>query len=262
MTPSGRDRRVALIGAAGSLTVLERRLARRGWRPVRLEAIRTVPVRVRSVPTWLERRPPADLWIVTSRAVVTTFLASHPEWMRRLRTVPKVVAVGPETAGALRDAKIGPIRHGTPGGSAALLAGVGPVKGLRIVYLRSDRAGPELARRLRADGARVMERIVYRTRAGRRLPRDRRESVGSIPVWVVASPSALFGFRRMVGGAVFRRYRRTVEGFAIGDRTARAMRESGVRGVRSPKESSEEGFTKLLEKTLGDAPRSVSSRRR
>ena len=144
------------------------------------------------------------------------------------------------------------------GGSAALLAGLGPVAGLRVVHLRSDLAGPDLARWLRARGARVVDRVVYRTRAGKRLPAAHRETIGSIPVWVVVSPSALDGFRTMVGPAVFRRYRGTVRGFAIGARTARAMRQSGLRRVAAPSESSEEGFTRLLEETLGDAPRSSS----
>ncbi len=262
MTRSATDRRIALIASPGSLVALERRLARRGWRPVRLRAIWTEPVSVGSVPSWLRERPPGDLWIVTSRAVVTTFLAAHPEWMRRLRTMPELIAVGPESARALRGAGVPHIARVGRGGATALLAGVGPVRGRRVVYLRSDRAGPDLARRLRARGARVVDRIVYRTREAAPLPRRRRESVGSIPVWIVTSPSALVGFRRMVGRAVFLRYRGTVRGYAMGARTARAMRASGIRRVDSPKESSEEGFTKLLEKSLGDASQGLSRRRR
>lgn len=262
MTPSEPDRRIALIAAAGSLVTLERRLAGRGWRPVRLEAIRTEPVRIRSVPTWLGRRPPADLWIVTSRAVITTFLASHGHWRERLRTVPKVVAVGPGTALALRRIGVRNLARVTRRGARALLAGLGPVDGVRILYLRSDRAGPDLARRLRARGARVMDRIVYRTRSGKRLPRRRRDRVGSIPTWVISSPSALAGFQGMVGRAVFRRYCGTAQGFGMGARTAAAMRRSGIRRVVAPKESSEEGFTKVLEKALGDAARGSSRRRR
>ena len=262
MTPSSPDRRVALIGTAGSLVTLARRLSRRGWRPVRLEAIRTEPVPVRSVPPWLRRRPPADLWIVTSRAVETTFLARHPDWRRRLRTIPRVVAVGPDTARDLRSIGIANLERVTKGGSAALLADLGPIAGARIVYLRSDLAGPDLARRLRARGARVVGRIVYRTRKGTRLTPPVGDGIGAIPVWIVTSPSALAGFRSMVGPTVFRRYRGTVRGFAIGARTARAMRQSGLRRVAAPKESTEEGFTRLLEETLGDAPRSSSRRPR
>ena len=262
MTPSPPDRRVALIGTAGSLVSLARQLTLRGWRPVRVEAIRTEPVPVRSVPPWLRRRPPADLWIVTSRAVVTTFLARHPDWRRRLRRIPRVVAVGPDTARALRNIGVTNLERVTHGGSAALLAGLGPVDGARVAYLRSDLAGPDLARQLRARGARVVDRIVYRTRQGTRLPPPVGDAVGSMPVWIVTSPSALAGFRSMVGPTVFRRYRGTVQGFAIGAGTARAMRQSGLRRVAAPNESTEEGFTRLLENTLGDAPRSSSRRPR
>ena len=262
MTPAPPDRRIALIGSAGSLVGLERRLADRGWTPVRVEAVRTESVRVRSVPAWLRRRPPADLWIVTSRAVVTTFLAGCPDWRRALRTIPKVIAVGPDTALALRRNRVTSLGRVTRGGSKALLAGLGPVAGLRIVYLRSDLAGPDLARRLRSRGARVVDRVVYRTRKAGPLPRALRETVGSMPIWIVTSPSALAGFRTMVGRAVFGQYRGTTEGFALGARTARAMRRDGIRRVTAPNESTEEGFTRLLEKTLGDASRQSARRSR
>ena len=255
MNGPGNDRRVALIGATGSLVALERRLVRRGWKPVRVPAIRTEPVRSPSLPDWLVRRPPADLWIVTSRAVVTTFLRSHVRRSRALRLVPNVAAVGPETASALRGAGFRHLRRVTRGGADELLARLGPVAGLRVLYLRSDRAGPGLARQLRARGARVIDRVVYRTRSRGPLPRRHRDRIGSMPIWVVTSPSALEGFRAMVGRATFERYRGGVRGFAMGARTARAMRASGIRRVAAPKESTEEGFTSLLDETLGDAPR-------
>ena len=252
--PRTRDRRVALVGARGSLVDLGRRLARRGWQPVRVAAVRTEPVRVRFRPRWLGRQPPADLWIVTSRAVVTTFLRHHATWVRRLRRVPWVAAVGPETALALRRTGIRNVGLVARGGSDDLLARLGPIAGVRVLYLRSDRAGPALARRLRAGGARVVDRVVYRTRPGPRLARGRRERIGSIPVWVVTSPSALAGLRYMLGRPTFDRYRGEVRAFAFGERTARSLRTSGVRQVRTPNESTEEGFTRLLEKALGDAP--------
>ena len=252
--PRTPDRRVALVGARGSLVDLGRRLARKGWQPVRIGSIRTEPVRVRSRPRWWDRQPPADLWIVTSRAVVTTFLRHHPAWIGRLRQVPRVAAVGPETALALQRVGIRHVGIVARGGSDDLLARLGPIAGVRVLYLRSDRAGRALAQRLRAGGARVIDRVVYRTRPGPRLPRGRRERIGSIPVWVVSSPSALSGLRHMLGRATFDRYRGEVHGFAFGERTARSLRTSGLRRVRTPNESTEEGFTRLLEKALGDAP--------
>ena len=254
MTPSAPDRRIALIGGAESMRGIAERLARRGWSPIRVRAIRPEPVPVRAPPAWLDRVSPADLWIVTSRAVATTFLSVHPDWVRALRRIPEVAAVGPETARALRRLRVTNLRTVTRGGSSALLARLGPVAGRRVVYLRSDRAGPELARTLRARGARVLDRIVYRTRGGSKLAPRHRERVGAIPVWVVSSPSALMGFRTMIGAGVFHRHRGSVHAFGIGARTARALRESGVRHVQAPNESTEEGFTKLLEKALGDAP--------
>ncbi len=247
------DRRVALLGRATTLPRVARRLAALGWKVVRVPTIRTEPVRFRAPPAWTRRRPPADLWAVTSRAVADTVVRDHPDWRPALRSIPLVAAVGPRTAARLRELGFVVAVTAPEGGSDSLLRALGVVRGRTILYLRSDRAGPHLARRLRRRGATVIDRTVYRVRDAARAGTAAGDRLASIPVWTVASPSALAGFRRHVGAARFDARIADVRLFALGPRTARAARASGAHHVLAPSRSTEEGFTNLLETELGDA---------
>jgi uroporphyrinogen-III synthase len=219
---------------------------------LRVETIRAEPVPLPRRPLWLDSRPPADLWVVTSRAVVDTFLRAQPDWIPPLRTIPDVIAVGSDTRHALETCGFGPIRTAARGGSRDLLAVMGPVRGRRVLYLRSDRAGTLLADELRQRGGQVIDRVVYRVRERRALRSEERRRLGTVPIWAVSSPSALEAFRRLLGPVVFDARIRDVRLFALGARTAHALRTAGARRVNVPNRSTEEGFTKLLEKALGD----------
>ena len=251
--------RLLLVCRTGSLLPLYRKLARHRGDVVRIETIHTEAAARTQLPAWARSRPPADLWIVTSRAVVDTFLRAQPDRLGELRRIPTIYAVGPDTRRALLSAGFRRV-HAAPGGGARqLLRSLGPLGGRRILYLRSDRAGSELTNALRRRGARVQDRVVYRVRTGKPIPaRDRRRFAGA-SAWAVSSPSALYGFRRMLGTAAFGRRIAEVRCFALGERTARALRAAGARHVVSAAPSTQEGFTNLLEKVLSDA-RTGSSR--
>jgi uroporphyrinogen-III synthase len=197
-----------------------------------------------------------DVWIVTSRSVAAAFLRANPEWQPVVQRIPRVVAIGPGTAQALRDAGVPHVRTAPgPGGAASVLANLpaGGIKGRTVLYLRSELASPELARELRRRGARVLDRIAYRVRLGRPLAREQAERLASLPIWVVTSPSALSGFIRMIGIARFRARRRSVRAFALGPRTLDALRARGLVHAEASSDSHEEGFTKFLEQALDDA---------
>lgn len=262
MTAASPDRRIALLAAPGSLPGLEQKLSERGWTVVRFDAIRTEPARIRSDPRWLCRDPPAAIWVVTSRAVVRTISEAHPDWWEPLHRIPNVVSIGDGTTRALRDAGVQVTITVAGTGSKGVLGAVGRPTGRRVLYLRSDRAGPGLARALRQRGARVIDRVLYRTREAGRLPAAAGRRLGSIPVWVVSSPSAFSGFRRAIGPANYRTFAPRARSFALGPRTARALRRAGLGRVAVPKQSTEEGFTKLLGQVLGDGPPSRSRRGR
>lgn len=256
------DRRLAVICQVGSLGNLSRRLQRRGWEVTRVEAIRSEPVSIPRRPRWLDRHPPADLWVVTSRAVVDTFLQVHPDWIVRLRRIPEVAAVGNDTRLSLETCGFAPVRTVGRGGSRDLLRSLGTLRGRRVLYLRSDRAGTFLAKELRGKGAQVIDRVVYRVREQRALAPAERRGLASVPIWVVSSPSALLAFRHLLGARVFDARVHDIWGFALGARTADAMRRAGGRSVRTPNSSTEEGFTKLLEKELDDGLPSTPRRTR
>jgi uroporphyrinogen-III synthase len=246
--------RVAIIGRAGSLDSLADRLETRSWDVVRVESIETEPVLVERSPAWLRRRPVADAWIVTSRAVVDTFLRLHEEWLPSLRTIPAVWAVGPDTERQLREVGFEELRVAPRGGARDLLASLGAVRGQRVLYLRSDRAGPEVALALRRRGALVIDRVVYRVRPAGPITSRRREEIADCGIWVVTSPTALAGFRRAIGAARFDAWIPQVRAYALGERTARACRAAGGRRVSVPVESSESSLTRLVVEELGDGP--------
>ena len=245
-------RRAAIICRAGSLHSLTRRLRDLGWDVVRVETIRIEAAPTGRRPAWLRRTPPADLWVVTSRAIVDPVLRVHPKWVADLRRIPETVAIGDDTARALERIGVGPIRVAPRGGSSDLLRTMWPVRGRRVLYLRSDRAGPSLARHLRRRGARVIDRVVYRIREGPPLSPSARQKLAESETWVISSPSALEGLRRTLGPAAFDAKVREARCFALGERTARAIREAGARRVMAARTSTQEGLTKLLEKELTD----------
>lgn len=245
--------RVLVLCRAGSLLSLPRTLSRAGRTVERIETIRTESVRMRGTPAWLRDEPPADLWIVTSRAIADTFLRPRPEWRARLRRIPEVVAVGSDTRRALASSGFRHVRSAPDGGNPALLRVLGRRLDRRVLYLRSDRAGPGLARELRRRGARVRERVVYRVRTGRPVRAAERRRLGAAVTWAVSSPSALDGFRTMLGAATFDRRIARVDCVALGPRTARALRAAGARRVAVARPSTQEGLTKLLAKELRDA---------
>ncbi len=234
---------------AGSLEGLSRHLRRSGHRVARVETIRSEPVRIARRPAWLGRSPPPDLWIVTSRSVVDPFLRAHPGWLSGLARIPRVVAVGPGTRKALVSVGVRRAEGAPGGGSGALLARLGPLDGLRVIYLRSDRAGAGLGRSLRRRGARVRERVVYRLRGARGAGAAERRRLLGATAWAVSSPSALSGLRRVLGARPFDRRIAEVRCFAMGDRTARAIRRAGGRRVVAARPSTEEGLTTSSRRT-------------
>ncbi|MGI0132882.1 MAG: uroporphyrinogen-III synthase [Thermoplasmata archaeon] len=247
-------RHAVVVGSPGTLEKPAEFLSRRGWRIERPAVIRAVPVPLGHPPDWLLRRPGPDVWVVTSRAVITAFWASHPPWRPPLRRIPEIWAVGPGTARALRGLGLKVhVAHGR-GGQRGLLGSLPSLRGRRVVYLRSDLAGTDLARELRKRGARVRDRVVYRVITRPRLSAAERRAVLGADLWLVASPSALRAFRRALGPATFRKEARRVRAFALGTRTVREARRAGLGRVRVPARSTEEAFTKLVAKWWGDAP--------
>ena len=158
-----------------------------------------------------------DLIVVTSRAGATAIGSYHAE----LRA--PVAAVGWATAEQLRACGISPRFVSRVPSGVGLGREVQLPRGT-VLLARSDRATGELPGILRGRGARVREQIAYRTVVGMDGEVDSvRDAIasGARPVVLFASPSAVEGFVREIGGRSVAHARPV----AIGPTTARRIAE-------------------------------------
>ena len=142
---------------------------------------------------------------------------------------PRLAAVGPATAGALRGAVRAPDLVPADARGSALAAALAPeVRGLRVLVPRAEEGRPELTEGLAAAGAEVTAPVAYRT-----LPvgpgalqglGDLLEQ-GSVDAVVFASPSAVRAVAAALGPRAALLSRAAVA--VIGPTTAEAARQEG-----------------------------------
>ncbi len=249
-----RSRRtVVLLSAAGTLAPLDRRLARSRVRLRRVVVTEAAPVSPRRwLPRLLARRPP-DGVVVTSPAGVA---AGVRPWLRsagREAAELEYWAAGPVTARALRSAGVRRV-HRAPGLGARAVAEAlrrGPRR--RLLYFRSDRAGPELARRLRRNGHRVTEAVVYRLGRSRPPSASTFAAIRDADLVVAASPSAIDALARAAGSARLRPLARSTALVVLGERSRAAARAHGFRRVSVAPSPNPERFTRHLLRELEHA---------
>ncbi len=224
--------------------------------PVRVVRIPMLVPRAIRPRVWRDRAlrpPPPDTVVVTSRFAVT---AGVVPWARTLGGIPREVefwAAGPETARALREAGVRRPRRPASSGAGAVADALGRAPRRTVLYFRSDRAGPRLARRLRRLGHRTTEVIVYRVDADSRLaPRTRRELMRA-DVLVATSPSTLSMLRHRLDRRAFARLARTVCLVVLGERSLRSARGHGFRHASIVPPSGAQRFTQGLLRVLRDA---------
>lgn len=201
----------------------------------------------------LARMRPVDGVILTSPAAVESFLAPvlSRAWPAHWRGI-RYWASGPATARALRRQGGPRAAVGSPEGSEGVYRALARGPPLRLLYPRSDRAGPELARRLRRHGHRIVEVVAYRhERPGRANERDRRWAQRADLI-VVTSPSAWDGLRRALGRSGIEALRRSARWVALGPTTARCLRAAGIRAPSVAPGSSAQRFTPFLLGRLAD----------
>ena len=244
---------VVLLAGPETLPRLDRALRGRGIRPVRLEPFGTRPV---PPGRWLSRgvhRPPPDVLLVTSRAAVD---AGVRPWVRALGRVPpslEVWAAGPGTARALRVLVHRRVRTPPTVGGEAVVRALGATPRRRILYLRSDRAGPGLARALRGQGHIVRDVVVYRLVSLPPLPVDSRRALERARLLVAASPSGIEHLRARIGRSAWRRLVAHVPVVVLGARSAAAARRAGFPRVVVAPSTEPVRFTRLLLRELGHA---------
>lgn len=246
MTAKYRSPVIWIVSSAEALHGLERRLARRGMttrRIVTIEFVAEDPGRLR---TRLGRWGAFDTLLVTSPRAVSAFV--RPVLNPRDRLSPRLEtwAAGGTSATALRRLGLRRVRRAEAEGADALLPALARGRARAVLYPRSDLAGPTVARRLRAQGHRVLDLVVYRT-----LPRTvpsaaLKRLLRPGQTVVVTSPSALAALRRQIPPIAFRRWRGTTRVVALGSRTRRSAQGHGFRRVEEAGSASVEGLTALL----------------
>ena len=161
-------------------------------------------------------------WVVlTSPSSVRCFGELLEQAGADIRTVPKLVSCGEGTSRELR--KMG-LRADLepPGdfGAESLLAAVRPriVAGHRVLRLRSDKAGPDLAEALRGIGAEVDDCILYRNEPIRHDERPEFDAAFFASASAVEAFDALWGATALAGRFIV----------AIGKPTLTALKRLGI----------------------------------
>jgi uroporphyrinogen-III synthase len=244
---------VVLLSAPGTLEGIDPLLHRAGARLVRLASLEPRPVD----PTrWLERlarAPRPDTVVVTSRTAVG---AGVRPWRRASGPFPASLefwAVGPGTAQALRRAGVRRVHRPRTVGAMAVAKSLGRRLPRRVVYFRSDLAGPRLARTLRGQGHRVVDLVVYRLEAPPPLTARARRELSRADLLVATSPSGLSNLRRRLDRPTFSRLSRTTRLVVLGERSRRAAHGHGFRHTSVAPSTTAQRFTRHLLRELRNA---------
>jgi uroporphyrinogen-III synthase len=244
---------VTLLSAPGTLTGIDSILQRSGVRLWRIASIVPRPVDPETWRSRLSRATRLDTVLVTSRAAVS---AGVRPWVRdRPGAVTRLEfwAVGPGTAQALRALGVRRVRSPGQVGADGIPAAIGGEPVRTIVYFRSDRAGPRLARRLRDLGHGVLDLVVYRLEMPPAIrPHDRRRLLQSQLI-VVTSPSSLTALKSRLDREAFDHVRHHVAVVVLGELSRRAVAKLGFRRVRVAPSTATQPFTRYLLQELGNA---------
>jgi uroporphyrinogen-III synthase len=153
---------------------------------------------------------------------------------------PRFAAVGPATASAstsegFREEYVAQEFRGV-----AMARELGPaVSGRKVLLPRSDRANQDLPQYLSAQGAKVVQVVVYRTGGmGAHDPRVAEMfRAAEIDVVSIFSPSALANLQAEFGHGTMRRVAVRAALAAVGPATAAAIREAGLPCAITAKEA-------------------------
>ncbi len=159
---------------------------------------------------------------------------------------PKIAAVGPATARAIgKEGMPLYLISGQYHGGALAKDLRKQVNGKKVLLPRSDRAGAELPRALRAAKAKVTDVITYRTIASTGFDEAQ---VAEADVFTFASPSAFAAFADSVDAARLRGLSESARFAAIGLTTAASIREAGFAVEIIAEEATAAGFAAAIAK--------------
>ncbi|MGC2289344.1 MAG: uroporphyrinogen-III synthase [Thermoplasmata archaeon] len=244
---------VALVSGPSTLEAIDPILRNAGVRLVRIDALESRPVEPASWLGRLARTAMPDTVVVTSQAAVVNGVQP---WLRTLTDSTETVefwAAGPETAKALRAAGVRRVRQSGTLGASGILQALPGASHRAILYFRSNKAGPLLARQLRDLGHRVSDVVVYRIGTARPFGLRDRRFLADADLVVATSPSSLSSLRRGLHPASFLRLRRNAKLVVLGERSRRAARGHGFRRIHVAPSPNAQRFTRYLLRELRDA---------
>jgi uroporphyrinogen-III synthase len=221
---------VAIAAAEGTLTDLEDALRRTGHRVVRFDALRFQPVLTVARRHAL-RRTHWDGVVVSSPRGLELFLAPVFGPARRGRANPVAYVAGESTAIGAEKLGYEVVRPVGPIGMDGIVRAVPRGRPLRLLHPRSDIAGPQLSRKLRAAGHTVRDVVAFRTLRAASMPAPVRAGFLRAGLVVVSSPSALRSLQRHLGYEAVRRLARSVPFRVLGATTEKAVRRAGGREI-------------------------------
>ena len=250
MTRPPARHRIALVGAPDGLAGLEPALSAHR---IALERVPVLTFRAVGGPALLRqlhRFGSPDALLVGSGRAIDFFVGA---WLAPPSTARTVAwAVGATTAERMRRLGWRRVRTAPREGIEGAIAALGPGRGRRLLYPRSDRAGPGAARLLRARGWNVWDPVVYRTETRGPLGATERRALETASAWIVTSPSALSAVRRRLGARRFGAVRRRMPVIALGERTLRAARGHGFRRAESVGSATVEALTYYVVRRFAD----------
>lgn len=157
---------------------------------------------------------------------------------------PRVAAVGPVTASAIRERGVEPAFVASRA-SEDIAAGLGEIEGKRVLMPQADIAEPALAEELRGRGAEVDVVVAYRTVLVE-PPADEIRMLRAADAIVVASGSAC----RSLAAAGGTNGRTTL--VCIGPKTAKVAREVGLKVGLVADETTSDGIIRALVSHFGE----------
>jgi uroporphyrinogen-III synthase len=172
-------------------------------------------------------------WVVFTSARGAEMFAAARDADAPIPAGTRLAAVGPATARRVREL-FGRVdlaaEESTGAGLAKTLAANGDLRGKQILLPRAEGAGRDLPKALRAAGARVDDRIAYRTVpdvTGAPAARERIRT-GCVDVVTFASGSAVRAFASRIPLDELRRGDHPVRIVSIGPTTSAALRAAGA----------------------------------
>lgn len=191
-------------------------------------------------------------WVAfTSPRAVGAFVLRLGPRFQRDAAGPRIAAVGPKTADALKSAGLEVDFVPAEFLTSELGAGLPAEFGRRVLLLRADIGDDALVEQLERRGFVVKSLAVYRTVAVK----------GTIDATILerasvvafASPSEVRGFKARVPSLRFAEILSQATAACIGPVTADAALEAGFRSVKFPDEHTVEGLIRTVQEIISDA---------